>query len=91
MTTVGLLISLDLPDPGDLLRRLSTHSALTVGAVAGHWLPVAAEAQDDAECREVHDWIAAQPGVAFVDVVHVSFDSDSTEPILNAKRHDQPT
>ncbi len=32
------------------------------------------EAADDAESRDLHDWLAAQHGVAFVDVVHVSFD-----------------
>ena len=34
-------------------------------------------AKCDAECREVHYWIAAKPGVAFIDVGHVGFDSDS--------------
>ncbi len=39
----------------------------------------AIEAEDDAGLRELHDWIASRPGVAFVDVVHVNFD-DSTTP-----------
>ena len=80
MTTVGLLLSLD-PTFADVSSRLAAHPALTVGEAAEHWLPVAVEADDDAACRELHDWIAAQPGVAFVDVVHVSFDSATTAPL----------
>lgn len=78
MLTFGLLISLESATDG-VAGRLREHPALTVGEVTDRWLPVAAEAADDAECRALHDWIAAQPGVAFVDVVHVNFDSEMTE------------
>jgi hypothetical protein len=79
MTTVGLLISLDTSVSCGVAQQLAAHPALTVGEAADRWLPVAVEAESDVECREVHDWIAAQPGVAYVDVVHVSFESEMTE------------
>lgn len=75
MLTAGLLLSLQRDAPvAALTRRLAEHPAFSPGTVQGAWLPVAMEAADDAESRDLHDWIAAQPGVAFVDVVHVNFD-----------------
>lgn len=83
MITTGLLISLDSPN-SKVAEQLRAHPAMSVGEVADRWLPVAVEARDDESCRELHDWIAAQPGVAFVDVVHVNFEepvADSNPPL----------
>lgn len=78
MITTGLLVSLSpAADPDEVCLGLSLHPSLMLGEIAGRWLPVACEAEGDAGCREVHDWIAAQPGVAFVDVVHVNFEDES--------------
>lgn len=78
MLTTGLLISLH-SSVSSVADRLRAHPAITVGEVADHWLPVAVEAEDDESCREYHDWIAAQPGVAYVDVVHVNFEEPAAE------------
>ncbi|MBK8040777.1 MAG: hypothetical protein IPK22_27145 [Verrucomicrobiaceae bacterium] len=78
MLTVGLLVILDSPSP-HVMDRLRAHPAMTVGEVADRWLPVAVEADDDESCREYHDWIAAQPGVAFIDVVHVNFEEPDAD------------
>ena len=78
MLTTGLLISLH-SSVSSVADRLRAHPAITVGEVADHWLPVAVEAEDDESCRECHDWIAAQPGVAYVDVVHVNFEEPAAE------------
>lgn len=74
MITTGLVLSLKWGACGqELARLLARHNAFFPGAPQGAWLPVAMEAADDAESRRLHDWIAAQPGVAYVDVVHVHF------------------
>lgn len=78
MLTLGLLVSLDSPRSTDVAQRLRSHPCMTVGESTDRWLPVAVEAEDDAASRELHDWIAALPGVAFVDVVHVNFDDSTT-------------
>ena len=75
MLTAGLLLSLQPKAPiGELTRVLAEHPSFQPGQTEGRWLPVAMEAADDAESRELHDWVSALPGVAFVDVVHVNFD-----------------
>ena len=76
MPTSGLIITLQ-PEPATqagVLARLRTRPELTLGEVRDRWLPAALETNDDAESREVHDWLMAQPGVAFVDVVSVNFE-----------------
>jgi hypothetical protein len=88
MFAVGLLVSLDSPSP-QVIDRLRAHPAMTVGEVTDHWLPVAVEADDDESCREYHDWIAAQPGVTYVDVVHVNFEEPAAD--LNTQSLHDPT
>jgi hypothetical protein len=83
MPAIGLLLSIEDDSPASQVAAgLSRHPLLTVGETFDRWLPVAGEADDDAGCRDLHDWIAAQPGVAFVDVVHVSFEAGSDSRIL---------
>ncbi len=78
MISVGLLISLESSEACDgLAERLSAKGTVFPGAAEGRWLPVAAEAETDEALRELHDWIAGLPGVAFVDVVHVNFEDSS--------------
>ncbi|PAW81824.1 MAG: hypothetical protein B9S33_16020 [Pedosphaera sp. Tous-C6FEB] len=77
MPTSGLIITLQ-PEPAthaEAVGRLRTRPELTLGEVSDRWLPAALQTRDDAEAREFHDWLMAQPGVAFVDVVSVSFES----------------
>ncbi|MBL9181232.1 MAG: hypothetical protein JNN17_03765 [Verrucomicrobiaceae bacterium] len=77
--TSGLLISLAHDERAFGLRQaLDEKEGVTAGLPEGRWQPAAIEAEDDARLRELHDWIAALPGVAFVDVVHVNFDDPTT-------------
>ncbi len=80
MITSGLVItlSLDAALAAQVIPTLSTRHEFTPGERNDRWLPVAMEARDDAESRELHDWLHALPGVEFVDVVSVHFeDSES--------------
>lgn len=73
----GLLVTLSpesVREREAIARRLGERRELTVGGLTGRWLPVAMEAADDAQAREIHDWIGAQPGVDYVDVTSVSFE-----------------
>lgn len=63
-----------------IARQLAGRAELSIGELNDRWLPVAMEAADDAHARELHDWIGAQAGVEFVDVVSVSFDSEDVSP-----------
>ncbi|MEQ2007798.1 MAG: hypothetical protein ABMA26_13460 [Limisphaerales bacterium] len=76
MPTSGLIITLqpDAVTQAGVVARLAMRTELTLGAVSDRWLPAALETRDDAESREVHDWLLALPGVAFVDVVSVNFE-----------------
>lgn len=79
MPVAGLVITL-MEDAADALRAIAAMEGrreLTVGERSGRWVAVALEADDDAGCREVHDWLGALPGVAFVDVVSVEFSGES--------------
>lgn len=76
--TLGLLISIDpAANPESVRIALQARSEILSGERADRWLPVAVQTENDAECREIHDWISKLPGVAFVDVVHVNFESAS--------------
>jgi len=77
MLTSGLIITLN-PEPATqavAMARLRTRPELTLGELTDRWLPAALETPGDAESREVHDWLMTLPGVAFVDVVSVNFES----------------
>ena len=83
MLTSGLIITLQ-PEPATqaaAVARLRTRPELTLGELTDRWLPAALEARDDAESREVHDWLMALPGVAFVDVVSVNFEVASDDSL----------
>ena len=87
MPTSGLIITLQpwSATQADVVGRLRTRPELTLGEVSARWLPAALETRDDDESREVHDWLMALPGVAFVDVVSVNF-----EPTLSLQPHLSP-
>lgn len=79
----GLLVTLAPQSRANceaIALQLAGRKELSVGELNDRWLPVAMEATDDAHARELHDWIGAQPGVEFVDVVSVSFDEDNFSP-----------
>lgn len=79
--TSGLIISMTRDAEAARLRAaLSGREGVMLGDEEGHWLPAAIEAEDEERLRELHDWIAAQPGVAFVDVVHVNFEETPAQP-----------
>ena len=86
MPTSGLIITLQ-PDPAtqaNVVARLRARPELTLGELSQRWRPAALETHDDDESREVHDWLMALPGVAFVDVVSVNFEpTPSLQPHLS--------
>ncbi|MBI5802714.1 MAG: hypothetical protein HZA92_18585 [Verrucomicrobia bacterium] len=79
MPTSGLIITLqpELATQAAAIARLRTRPELTLGELSQRWLPAALETRDDSDSREIHDWLTALPGVAFVDVVSVSFEAEA--------------
>ena len=82
MITSGLVITLsaDAALAAQAVAELSARSEFTPGERNDRWLPMAMEARDDTESRELHDWLHTLPGVDYVDVVYVNFNSDESIP-----------
>lgn len=59
--------------------RIAAHPAISVATPKDRWLPLAVEARDQRESRDIHDWLLALQGVAFVDVVCVNFAPEEEE------------
>jgi hypothetical protein len=76
MITSGLVITLtsDATLAAQAIAKVTARDEFTSGDRNDRWLPVAMEARDDAESRDLHDWLQALPGVEFVDVVYVNFE-----------------
>ena len=77
----GLVVTLH-DDPvarADAMARIAAHPAISVATPKDRWLPIAVDARDQRESRDIHDWLLALEGVAFVDVVSVSFASEEEE------------
>ena len=81
MITSGLVLTLSsdsaLAETAE--ASLRTRPELTLGQRSDRWLPIAVEATDARASRDLHDWLSALPGVDFVDVVHVNFESEKTD------------
>ena len=90
MITSGLVLTLnaDAALAEQAVASLHARPEFTPGERNDRWLPVALEAADDAESRNLHDWLNALPGVEFVDVVYVDFEEEenlqSEEVSVNA-------
>jgi hypothetical protein len=82
MITSGLVLTLnaDAALAEQAVASLHARPEFTPGERNGRWLPVALEAADNAESRNLHDWLNALPGVDFVDVVYVDFSEDREAP-----------
>jgi hypothetical protein len=82
MPVSGLVITLreGAPLREQTVATVATHRSFTLGVLCDRWLPVAMEARDDRECRDLHDWLMSLPGVLFVDVVAVDFAPDDSTP-----------
>jgi hypothetical protein len=77
MQVSGLVITLEPgATPGSVRAFLDARADVIVGEARERWLAVAVEAPDEAGSRALHDWLRTVPGVAYVDVVHVSFEPD---------------
>lgn len=78
MITSGLVITLssDAKLAATALDQIAARPEFTAEARQDRWLPVAMEACDDAQSRELHNWLHDLPGVEFVDVVYVNFNED---------------
>lgn len=77
MPVSGLVLTLSA-DPelsAQAISQLKARPELAPGELQDRWLPVAMETHDDAESRQLHDWLHALSGVEFVDVVYVNFES----------------
>ena len=79
MPISGLLLTLnDNPTAkSETLLALQSRSGIETGQCVERWLPIAVDAADDQESRQLHDWISALPAVEFVDVVSVHFDEEN--------------
>lgn len=78
MPISGLLLTLN-ENPSaksETLLALQSRSEIEIGQCVERWLPIAIDAADDEESRQLHDWISALPAVEFVDVVSVHFDEE---------------
>jgi hypothetical protein len=82
MPISGLVITLTEDDrlADEAVTTLAARPEIVVGMRQRQWLPVAVDGRDYAHSREVHEWIGAQPGVTFVDVTSINFESDSPQP-----------
>ncbi len=79
MPISGLLLTLN-ENPSarsETLLALQSRSEIDVGQSVERWLPIAVDAANDEESRNLHDWISALPAVEFVDVVSVHFDDEN--------------
>lgn len=87
MITSGLVITLsaDAALAMQAVAAVGTRPEFTRGERNDRWLPVAMEAQDDAESRNLHDWLHALPGVEYVDVVSVNFGEPDLIPADSAQ------
>ena len=54
--------------------EIAARGEFTVGERNDRWLPVVMEGTDDAQCRDLHDWLQTLPGVDYVDVASVHFE-----------------
>lgn len=84
MPISGLILTLnaDTELAAQAVASVSERPEFMPGERNARWLPVAMEARDDAESRDLHDWLNALPGVDFVDVVYVNFDEDEATASL---------
>ena len=73
MPISGLLVTLAEEGKEAALAAIAAYPAFTTGEREERWLPVAMEATDDAESRQLHDWLMSLHGVSFVDVIAVNF------------------
>ncbi len=90
MITSGLVVTLsaDATLAEQTIANVSARAEFTPGERKDRWLPVAMEARDDAESRDLHDWLQALPGVEYVDVVSVNFDVEEPSPVAAEVNHE---
>ncbi len=72
----GLLLRLTR-EPGlreSALAMVAAHPSMTLGDPTGEWWPLALEADNASEGRDLHAWLTTVPGVEWVEVVSVHFE-----------------
>ncbi len=79
MPISGLVLTLREPlvTGAEVMRRLDADGRFTCGAPHANRLPVVLETPDDQASRAAHDWLAALPGIAHIDIAFVGFDPPS--------------
>ncbi|TPV94152.1 MAG: hypothetical protein B7733_16920 [Myxococcales bacterium FL481] len=60
-----------------VLRELSRHPAIELGAVQAGRVPVAALTEDRRSDRELWDWVLARPGISHIDIVFAAEEPDA--------------
>ena len=85
MPISGLLLTLGgtTAERAETLHAIGANTSFRAGALCEHWLPLAAEARDDEQCRQQHYWLMSLPAVLYVDVVSVHFENDELDPGVN--------
>ncbi len=78
MPISGLLLT--LRDPERMVEVCESVRAVCpaeIGQLEERWLPVAVEAEDSREARDLHERLLAIPGVTQVDVIYVNYEGDA--------------
>lgn len=71
-----LTLSLNAPDRAAALDALRRHPSIEVGEAQGHRLPIVVDTPASDDDRAVWDWLHAQEGILFVDVVCADASAD---------------
>ncbi|MGE3311950.1 MAG: hypothetical protein AB7O66_18445 [Limisphaerales bacterium] len=82
---VGGLLLRPSRDPrlrASALATVAGHPSMTLGDPVGDWWPLALEAENASDGRDLHAWLTTVPGVDWVEVVSVGFEGmDETNRI----------
>lgn len=70
----GLVVTLsnDTHARDHAIARISAHPAINVAPMKECWLPIAVEARDRNESRDIHHWLMTLDGVDRVDVISIN-------------------
>ena len=89
MITSGLVVTLssDAALAAQATAKIAGRVEFTLAERSDRWLPVAMEARDDAQSRELHDWIGSLPGVEYLDVTSVHFHEEEAKSPFAKSEH----
>jgi nitrate reductase NapAB chaperone NapD len=78
MPIAGLTLTLHDDDglAGEALAAMRARPEIELGERQERWIPVVIEEATSRGSRDLHRWIEDLPGVAYADVVYVSFEEE---------------